>query len=73
MRLFLSPPHMSGKELEYIQEAFESNYIAPTGPFLERFEKSVANFVQAPAALALCSATAGLHLALRLLLSLIHI
>ncbi len=67
MRLFLSPPHMSGKELEYIQEAFESNYIAPTGPFLERFEKSVAKFVQAPAALALCSATAGLHLALRLL------
>ncbi len=67
MRLFLSPPHMSGKELEYIQEAFESNYIAPVGPFLERFEKSVAEFVQAPATLALCSGTAGLHLALRLL------
>ncbi len=67
MRLFLSPPHMSGKELEYIQEAFENNYIAPVGPFLERFEKSVAKFVQAPAALALCSGTAGLHLSLRLL------
>ncbi|MDD2838272.1 MAG: hypothetical protein PHX59_04895, partial [Sulfuricurvum sp.] len=30
-RLFLSPPHMSGREQEYIAQVFESNYIAPLG------------------------------------------
>ncbi len=58
---------MSGKELEYIQEVFESNYIAPTGAFLDRFEESIKTFTKAPHALALCNATAGLHLALRVL------
>ena len=67
MRLFLSPPHMSGKELAYIQEAFESNYIAPVGEFLERFEQAVCDYTNSSYALALCNATAGLHLALRTL------
>ena len=58
---------MSGKELEYIQEVFESNYIAPTGAFLDRFEESIKHFTNASHALALCNATAGLHLALRVL------
>ena len=31
-RIFLSPPHMGGEELQFIKEAFESNYIAPLGP-----------------------------------------
>jgi len=58
---------MSSKELAYIQEVFESNYIAPTGSFLDRFEESIKHFTNAPFALALCNATAGLHLALRVL------
>ncbi|MDD5717855.1 MAG: UDP-N-acetylbacillosamine transaminase [Sulfuricurvum sp.] len=66
-RLFLSPPHMSGKEQAYIAEAFESNYIAPLGPMVERFEESIRKFTLAPNALALSSATAALHLALRVL------
>ena len=33
-RIFLSPPHMSGKEQQYISEVFESNYIAPLGHLL---------------------------------------
>ncbi len=66
-RIFLSPPDMSGKEQEYIAEAFESNYIAPLGPFVNRFEESICNYTKAPYALALSSATAGLHLALRVL------
>ena len=36
-RTFLSPPHMGGEELKFIQEAFESNYIAPLGPMVDAF------------------------------------
>ncbi|MRI59253.1 MAG: aminotransferase DegT [Epsilonproteobacteria bacterium] len=66
MRYYLSPPHQSGRELIYLQEALESNYIAPLGPFVDRFEKEIKTYVGSNA-LALCSATAGLHLALRVL------
>ena len=66
-RLFLSPPHMSGKEQNYINEVFQSNYIAPLGAFVERFEKSVCEYTDVPFALATSSATAAIHLALRVL------
>ena len=66
-RIFLSPPHMSGKEQQYIAEVFESNYIAPLGEFVKRFEKSICKYTNTKNALALSSATAGLHLALRVL------
>ena len=36
---------MSGKELEYIKHVFDSNYIAPVGEFLDKFENSVKNYV----------------------------
>ncbi|EAI1055494.1 UDP-N-acetylbacillosamine transaminase [Campylobacter coli] len=65
MRFFLSPPHMGGNELTYIEEVFKSNYIAPLGEFVNRFEESVKDYVQCENALALNSATAALHLALR--------
>ena len=58
---------MSGKEQEYISEVFESNYIAPLGAFVDRFEQSIKSHTGASHALALSSATAGLHLALRVL------
>ncbi len=66
-RLFLSPPHMSGKEQAYIAEVFASNYIAPIGEFLDRFESLICEYTGVRHALALSSATAGLHLALRVL------
>ena len=66
-RIFLSPPHMSGKEQSYIAEVFESNYIAPLGAFVNRFEESIKGYSGISYALALSSATAGLHLALRVL------
>ncbi|CAA6804619.1 MAG: Lipopolysaccharide biosynthesis protein RffA [uncultured Sulfurovum sp.] len=66
-RLFLSPPHMSGKEQSYIAEVFESNYIAPLGAFVNKFEASIKSYTGISHALALSSATAGLHLALRVL------
>jgi len=38
-RIYLSPPHMSGKELEYIKGVFDQNWIAPIGPHLTKFEE----------------------------------
>ncbi|NLY29563.1 MAG: aminotransferase class I/II-fold pyridoxal phosphate-dependent enzyme [Firmicutes bacterium] len=66
-RIFLSPPHLSGQELEFVHEAFESNWIAPLGPQVEAFENEVAAYVGTKGALALSSGTAGIHLGLRLL------
>jgi len=64
-RIFLSPPHMSGRELERVQEAFASNYIAPLGPMVDAFEKEFSEFVGIPHCVALSSGTAAMHLALR--------
>ncbi len=66
-RLFLSPPHMGGNELKYIEEVFKSNYIAPLGEFVDKFEESVKNYTGAKYALATSSGTAAIHLALRVL------
>jgi len=66
-RIFLSSPHMSGKELGYIEEVFKSNYIAPLGEFVNRFEESIKDYTGALNTLALNSGTAALHLALRVL------
>ncbi|WP_300368084.1 aminotransferase class I/II-fold pyridoxal phosphate-dependent enzyme [Hydrogenimonas sp.] len=65
-RIFLSPPHMGGNELEYIEEVFASNYIAPLGAFVDRFEEAVCDFAATPHAAALSSGTAAIHLALRI-------
>ncbi|EAH8201671.1 UDP-N-acetylbacillosamine transaminase [Campylobacter lari] len=67
MRFFLSAPHMSGKELEYIRKAFESNYIAPLGEFVNALEQSIKDYTKSSNALALNAATAAIHLALRVL------
>ncbi|WP_291952547.1 UDP-N-acetylbacillosamine transaminase [Campylobacter sp.] len=67
MRFFLSAPHMSGKELEYINKAFKSNYIAPLGEFVNALEQSIKNYTKSSNALALNAATAAIHLALRVL------
>jgi pyridoxal phosphate-dependent aminotransferase EpsN len=66
-RIYLSSPHMSGKEQEYIQEAFNSNWIAPLGPHVDAFEKEIAAYVGVNGAVAVSSGTAAIHLALRLL------
>jgi dTDP-4-amino-4,6-dideoxygalactose transaminase len=56
---------MSGKELEFIRQAFESNYIAPLGPMVEAFERELAEELNVPHVLATVSGTAAIHLALR--------
>jgi dTDP-4-amino-4,6-dideoxygalactose transaminase len=65
-RLFLSPPHMSGREQDFIAEAFESNYIAPLGPQVDAFEREFAKKIGISNAVALSSCTAALHLALHM-------
>ncbi len=66
-RIFLSAPHMSGKELSYIEKVFESNYIAPLGEYVDKFEASIKEYTGAKNALAVSNGTAALHLALRIL------
>lgn len=63
-RIYLSPPHLSGRELRFVQEAFDSNWIAPLGPNVDAFEVSFAARLGVPTALALASGTAAIHLAL---------
>ena len=67
MRIFLSRPHMSGREEEYVAEAFASNFIAPIGPQLDAFEQCVSDYLGGGFhCVALSSGSAALHLALRI-------
>jgi pyridoxal phosphate-dependent aminotransferase EpsN len=66
-RIFLSSPHMSGKEIDYVKEAFLTNWVAPLGPHVNLFEKELSQVVGSKGAVAVSSGTAGIHLALKLL------
>ena len=63
-RIYLSPPHLGTQEREFVQEAFDTNWIAPLGPNVDAFEEEFCETVEASNALALSSGTAALHLAL---------
>lgn len=65
-RILLSAPHMGGTELPLVEDVFASNWIAPTGPMVTRFEDDLAKLTGIPHVAALASGTAALHLALRL-------
>lgn len=64
-KIWLSSPHMGGTELNYVHEAFDTNWVAPLGPNVDGFEKDIAAFLDDKIyAAALSSGTAALHLAL---------
>ena len=63
-RVYLSPPHVFGKEEQLVADAFASNWIAPLGPHVDAFEAEVAAHTGVKHALALSSGTAALHLSL---------
>jgi dTDP-4-amino-4,6-dideoxygalactose transaminase len=63
-RIFLSPPHLTGRELEFVREAFDSNYVAPVGPMVDAFEAEFAERFGFKRAIAVHSGTAAMHLAL---------
>ncbi len=66
-RIYLSSPHMTGNEIQYIEEAFRSNWVAPLGPNVDAFEMELSEKVGCGNALALSSGTSAIHLALRYL------
>ncbi|MBN1386923.1 MAG: aminotransferase class I/II-fold pyridoxal phosphate-dependent enzyme [Bacteroidales bacterium] len=66
-RIYLSSPHMSGGEMKYINEAFKQNWIAPLGPNVNAFEKTLAGYCGVEHAAALSSGSAAIHLALVML------
>ena len=65
-RIYLSCPTMHGEEQQFVQEAFDTNWVAPLGPNVNEFEKSVAAYTGSKAAAALSAGTAAIHLALKL-------
>lgn len=66
-KIWLSSPHMSGKEFEFVTEAFDTNWIAPLGPHVDGFEKDLCDFTGSKNAAALSAGTAAIHLALIIL------
>ena len=66
-RIWLSSPHMGNEELKYVTQAFETNWIAPLGPNVDKFEDAIVNYTKAKYATALSSGTAAIHLALIIL------
>lgn len=68
-RIYLASPHMSdeGYEKEYIKEAFDTNWIAPLGENVNKFEEELANYVGSKNAAALSAGTAAIHMAFKAL------
>jgi len=68
-KIFLSSPHMSkeGYEKAYVQEAFDTNWIAPLGENVNKFEEELANYVGVnnKNAVLLSAGTAAIHMALK--------
>jgi dTDP-4-amino-4,6-dideoxygalactose transaminase len=66
-KIWLASPHMSdeGYEMQYVQEAFDTNWVAPLGPNVNEFEKELAAKVGSEHAAALVTGTGAIHLALR--------
>ncbi len=65
--ILLSTPHMGDRELEFVKEAFETNWIAPVGPHVDAFEQEFCQVIGTSHAAAVSSGTAALHLALQLI------
>ena len=67
-KIWLSSPHMGGKEFDFVKSAFDENWIAPLGPNVTGFEQDLEHFLKENCHVAaLSSGTAALHLALILL------
>lgn len=66
-QILLSTPHMGELEQKFVQEAFDTNWIAPVGPHVDAFEREFCDVVGSSHAAALSSGTAALHLALQLI------
>ena len=63
-KIYLSPPHLSGKEINYIKEAIDTNWVSPYGSNIDAFEEQLESFFGVDDVALLSSATAAIHLAL---------
>ncbi len=66
-KIWLSSPHMGGDEIKFVNEAFDTNWIAPLGPNVDGFEHDLSSYTGSNHAAALSSGTGAIHLALILL------
>ena len=67
-KIWLSSPHMGGNEQKFVQEAFETNWVAPLGPNVSGFENDLQHYLNKDVYVAaLSSGTAAIHLGLILL------
>lgn len=66
-RIYLSSPTMHGEEQKFVQEAFDTNWVAPLGPNVNAFEQEIAAYTGCGHAAALSAGTAAIHMALKLL------
>ncbi|MDD3747350.1 MAG: aminotransferase class I/II-fold pyridoxal phosphate-dependent enzyme [Anaerostipes sp.] len=66
-RIYMASPTMYGDEQKFIQEAFDTNWIAPLGPNVNGFEQEMEAYTGIPYCTALSAGTAAIHLALKLL------
>jgi len=66
-KIWLSSPHISFESRKYVDEAFDSNWIAPVGPHIDRFEARLSKIASNHSVVSLSSGTAAIHLALILL------
>lgn len=66
-KIWLSSPHMGGKEQNFVKEAFDTNWIAPLGPNVNGFEEDIQRYAGVGHAAVLTSGTAAIHLALIIL------
>ncbi len=64
-KIFLSSPCMCGEEMKYIQEAFDTNWIAPLGANVTEFENEISNYLGVNSAVAMASGTSAIHMALK--------
>jgi len=66
-KIYLSSPHMGGSEMTYVNEAYNTNWIAPLGPNVNELEEMISRYSGCGYTAALSSGTAAIHLALILL------
>ena len=69
-KIWLSSPHMGGTEQNFVNDAFQNNWVAPVGPNVNGFEQDISDYLSSHnqfQTVALTSGTAALHLALRML------
>jgi dTDP-4-amino-4,6-dideoxygalactose transaminase len=66
-RIYLSAPDIGNKERQFVEEAFDTNWVAPLGPNVDAFEEEISDYIGNVSCALLSSGTAAIHLALRIL------